>query len=69
MVAVNAPESLVAGYRRQVGRSLLVVDVRRYRSRRGAFLVAERMYLRGRWTPLVRVRLRRTRAADGGTEI
>jgi len=45
------------------------VDVRRYQHHVGAFVVADRLLLRGAWTPLVRVRLRHPRASEGGTEI
>lgn len=48
---------------------LLVLDPRRYRRRVGHLLVAERLLLAGRWTPLVRVRVRQLRYADGGTEL
>ena len=50
-------------------RSLLVLDVRRYNRHRGQWLIADRLLLGGRWTPLVRVRLSRPRIADGGSEI
>jgi hypothetical protein len=48
--------------------SLFAVDPRRYRRHRGALLVADRVYVRGMWTPLVRVRARVARASDGGGE-
>jgi len=51
------------------GRALVLVDVRRYQHHVGAFVVADRLLLRGAWTPLVRVRLRHPRASEGGTEI
>ena len=50
-------------------RALLLVDFRRYRRHRGQLLLADRLYLGRLWTPVVRVRVRRARAADGGTEI
>lgn len=56
-------------FRFEQGRSFVVVDVRGYRRHRGRWLIADRLYLRGWWTPFVRVRVRRPRAADGGTEI
>lgn len=59
----------VRGYRGPQARSLLFVDLRGYRRHLGRWIVADRMYLRGRWTPLVRVRVRVPRAADGGTEM
>ena len=50
-------------------RAVLLVDIRPYRQHRGHLLHADRVYLGRLWTPLVRVRVRRARAADGGTEI
>jgi hypothetical protein len=50
-------------------RSVLVVDLRAYNRHRGQWLIADRLFLRGRWTPLVWVRLSRPRIADGGSEI
>ncbi len=48
---------------------MLIVDPRRYQRHRGYLLLADRVYLGRMWTPLVRVRARLPRAADGGTEI
>ena len=59
----------VTGYRDRVARSVVVIDFRRYQKHRGQFLCADRVKLVGRWTPMVRVRLRSPRAADGATEI
>ncbi|HET6817773.1 MAG TPA: hypothetical protein VFH66_11160 [Mycobacteriales bacterium] len=56
-------------YRRQPARTVLLLDFRRYRTHRGQLLYADRILLAGRWTPVVRVRLRQPRAADGATEI
>lgn len=55
--------------RSAASRAVLVVDVRPYRRHRGHLLYADRVYLGRLWTPLVRVRVRRARAADGATEI
>jgi hypothetical protein len=56
-------------YRRRVSRTVLLVDFRRYRRHRGRLLCVDRILLGGRWTPVVRVRWRHPRAADGATEI
>jgi hypothetical protein len=48
---------------------LLLVDPRPYRHRAGQFLIADRVVVGDTWTPLVRVRFRRPRAGDGGTEL
>lgn len=50
-------------------RAFLAIDLRPYRHRVGEFFIADRVLLRGSWTPLVRVRVRHSRAADGSTEI
>ena len=50
-------------------RAVVVVDIRPYRQHRGRLLHADRVYVGRLWTPLVRVRARRARAADGATEI
>ena len=42
--------------------------MRVYHHHVGAFVIAKRVTVRGRWTPFVVARLRRQRAADGGTE-
>ncbi|HVT21254.1 MAG TPA: hypothetical protein VHE57_07705 [Mycobacteriales bacterium] len=49
-------------------REIIVFDPRRYGHYRSSLLVAERLYCWGLWTPFVRVRARRARGADGGTE-
>jgi len=49
--------------------TLFVLDPRAYRSHRGFFLHADRVFLGPLWTPVVRVRPRLPRASDGGTEI
>jgi hypothetical protein len=49
--------------------SLLVFDPRRYNRHRGRLLHADRVFLGGMWTPIVRIRARLPRASDGGTEI
>lgn len=54
--------------RRDLLRTLIVFDPRGYRHRHGALVVADRIYAWGRWTPFVRVRARRARASEGGTE-
>ena len=58
-----------ASYRARESGTLLVVDFRRYREHRGNLLWADRILLAGRWTPLVRVRVRHSRVSDGATEI
>jgi len=58
-----------AVHRVQRHRSVLVLDFRRYRRHRGRLLRADRVLLGGLWTPLVRVRVRHPRMADGATEI
>jgi hypothetical protein len=58
-----------AAYRSARSRAFLLVDVRPYRRHRGRLLHADRVFLGRLWTPLVRVRVRRARLADGGTEI
>lgn len=55
-------------YRHCAARTFLLIDFRRYRRHRGSLLCADRVLFAGRWTPVVRVRIRRPRAADGATE-
>lgn len=50
------------------GPQWVAVDLRPYRQHIGQFVVARRVTVRGMWTPLVVMRARRSRAADGGTE-
>ncbi len=50
-------------------RSFLALDLRPYRHRVGEFFIADRVLLRGTWTPLVRVRVRHSRLSEGSTEI
>jgi len=49
--------------------AVFVLDPRRYRRHRGLLLHADRVFLGPVWTPIVRVRARLPRAADGATEI
>ena len=56
-------------YRHRGARTLLLIDFRSYRRHRGRLLCADRLLFAGRWTPVVRVRIRHPRAADGATEI
>jgi len=49
--------------------SVVIFDPRPYRRHRGRLLHADRLFVGPVWTPLVRVRARIPRAADGGTEI
>ena len=57
------------GDRKHSPGSLFLFDPRPYRQHRGQFLYADRVFLGSVWTPIVRVRPRRPRASDGGTEI
>ena len=50
-------------------RSFFAIDLRPYRHRVGEFFIADRVLLRGTWTPLVRVRVRHSRVSEGSTEI
>jgi hypothetical protein len=50
-------------------RRMPVLDFRRYRRHRGRLLRADRVFVRGIWTPVVLVRVHHPRAADGATEI
>lgn len=50
-------------------RSVLILDPRRYRRRGGHLFYADRVLLGSLWTPFVRVRVRYSRASEGGTEI
>jgi len=51
------------------GLLLLAIDPRPYRHRIGNLFVTRRITVAGAWTPFVTVRIRRLRAADGGTEL
>jgi hypothetical protein len=62
------PRQPFADLRRRQPPTLVVLDPRGYRSRHGAVLYADRVYLGGVWTPFVRVRVRQPRASDGSTE-
>jgi hypothetical protein len=65
---VLTTETVATPLRRQDPPSILLLDPRRYGRHRGYLLVADRLYVRGRWTPLVRVRARVSRASDGGAD-
>ena len=66
---MNAMLAIAARREEGQARRWLVIDPRPYRCHVGEFLVARRVTVAGAWTPLVLVRARRLRAADGGTEI
>lgn len=69
MTTMVADPRAASDYRERQPRPMLAIDLRPYDHRCGRWLVARRLHLLGRWTPLVAVRVRRGRASEGGTEI
>jgi len=60
---VAAPRGADSGWK------WMMIDPRPYRHRIGNLLITRRITVAGTWTPFVAARVRRLRAADGGTEL
>jgi len=65
----NVPDAIAARDGAGDGRRWFAIDPRPYRQRTGNLLITRRVTVAGAWTPFVAVRVRRLRAADGGTEL